>query len=71
MAQGSEVLNARLEAFKRYETTLIGQVRDHVALARPTCYISCFEEGSRDGPLLLSVQTLEGKEEGNLLLWIR
>ena len=48
MAQGSEVLNARLEAFKRYETTLIGQVRDHAALARPTCYISCFEEGPRD-----------------------
>ena len=27
--QGPEVLQARLEAFMRYETALIGQVHDH------------------------------------------
>ena len=30
MTQGSTVLNARLEAFVRFEERLIGQVHDHV-----------------------------------------
>ena len=39
VAQGPEELQARLEAFMRYEATSIGQVDDHVASAMPTRYI--------------------------------
>ena len=39
LTQGPEALNARFEAFIRYETTLIGQVHDHVASTWPTRYI--------------------------------
>ena len=33
MAQGPEVLNVRLEILMRYETMMIGQVYDNIALA--------------------------------------
>ena len=44
LVQDSEVLNVRLEVFMRYKTTLIRQVRDHVALVMPTHYIQVFKE---------------------------
>ena len=44
VAQGPEVLNARLEAFMQFEATIIGQVYDHVASAMPTRYIPMPDE---------------------------
>ena len=35
-AQGPDVLNARVETFKQYETALLGQVQNQVASALPT-----------------------------------
>ena len=71
VAQGSEALQARLEAFMRYEVALIGQVHDHVASAMPTRYMTVAWEKTRAWPLTLSVNTFEEKKGYYLLLCIR
>ena len=73
LAQGPEKLIARLEDFMRYEATLLGQVHDQAAIAAPIQYVpvSVTDVEPKARPLVLNVTTFEGKEEGNLLLWIR
>ena len=38
LAQGLDVIRARLDAFMQFEFTLIGQVYNHLASAMPTRY---------------------------------
>ena len=81
LAQGPEVLHARLEAFMRYETTLLGQIHDHVASDISTCCIPLSyrvqlvrrvsDEEPRTRPLIVNDQTSEEKRRKKRLLWIQ
>ena len=68
---GPEVLHARLEAFMRYETTLLGQIHDHVASDISTCCIPVSDEEPRTRPLIVNDQTSEEKRRKKRLLWIQ
>ena len=62
LAQGLDVIRARLDAFMQFDSTLIGQVYDHLASAMPTWGIQILEEDPKACSLVLSVITFKGKE---------
>ena len=69
VAQGAEVLNARLIVFMQFEATLIWHVHDHVAPAMSTLYIPVSKEKPKARPLVLSVNMKKKREKP--FLWIR
>ena len=71
VAQGPDVLNARLESFLQYEATLLGQVQDQVASAMPTRFVAVPDQEAKPRPLKVDVKSYSGKEGENLILWIR
>ena len=54
MAQVPDALNARLETFMPFETTLVGHVPDQMASDMPTCYVYVSDEEPLPRPLVKS-----------------
>ena len=71
VSHGPDVINARLEGFMRYETSLLEQVQDYMASTMPTGFVFVPDEESKPHPVKLDVRHYTGKEGANLALWIR
>lgn len=67
-AQGSDELNERIETFIHYETTLIEQIQDQIALSRLIPFMSMQDNGDKPQSVKLYIRLYYGKEEGNRIL---
>ena len=63
VAQGPEVLEARMQDFMQFEAALIGQVHEHVASAMLTHYITMSDKKPKARSLALRVKAFDGRGE--------
>ena len=61
-AQGTDVLDARVETFMQYETSLLVQVQNQVASSMPTRYVAMPPEKAKSRPLRVDVEHYSWKE---------
>ena len=62
VAQGPDVLNARVETFKQYETALLGPFQSQVASAMPTRFVAMPDKEAKPRSLRVDVKHYSGKE---------
>ena len=67
-SKGVDAFLARLNGYMQFESTLVRQVQDQIALSRLTPVPNA-EPKAR--PLYVNVTPFQGKEGENLLLWVR
>jgi hypothetical protein len=65
-SQCPDAVNMRLEAFSQYENALLEHVQQKMTEATATP-----RRARRAKPLMVSVETFEGKEGESFMLWVR
>ena len=55
-AQGPDVLNTRVGTFMQYKTTPMGKVRDQIASAMPTRFVSMTDDGAKTQPVKMNIK---------------
>ncbi|CEG49899.1 uncharacterized protein PHALS_07636 [Plasmopara halstedii] len=71
VAQGSNAINARLEAFPSYENALLEHLQQRMSASFASMTPpSVTDDFPRPKPLMVGVEAIEGEDGENLLQWV-